>query len=220
MAGSSAWTSRTTVSSAAASSSPARRGADRVEYVQATATRLPFREHTFDAVVLGNAVQLIDPKEALVAEVARVIRPCGVFAFNTSFYAGAYLAETERFYLQWVQAALNDLRGTPGIVRRKGVGRPAFTQPWLSPAEYRALLTRHGFEVVGTAERVVMLTQRCFETIGAYAGMAKVLLSGYPVRSACAALARAAAPALRAAGVPAIPRRWLEIVAVHGGDVR
>jgi ubiquinone/menaquinone biosynthesis C-methylase UbiE len=189
-------------------------GADRVHYVQGTGAQLPFNARSFDAVVLGNAIQLIDPKETLASEVARVIRPGGLFAFNTSFYAGAYLPETERFYLGWVQEALSELRRTPGVVRRKGMGRPAFTRPWLSPAQYQSMLERNGFEVVATAERIVMLTQRCFETIGAYAGMAKVLLSGYPVRLACAALARATEPALRSAGVSAIPRKWLEMVAI------
>ena len=61
-----------------------------------------------------------------------------------------------------------------------------------------------------------MLNQRCFETIGAYAGLAKVLLSGYPVKLACEALEKASAPTLVVIGMDEVPRFWLEMVVQKG----
>ena len=192
-------------------------------FIQASADGLPIADRTFDAVVLGNAIQLIDDKERLFADISRVLQRSGLFAFNTSFYAGAYVASTERFYLRWIQEALSCLKrldeesrasGGPGVSRRKGLVKPAFSHRWLSVREYTDLLDRHGLTVTKTEERTVWLTRRCFETIGSYAGLACVLLSGYPIEPACRALASAAQPALDAAGMDAVPRRWLEIVAV------
>ena len=161
-----------------------------VRHVRALADALPLAEASMDAVVMGNAIQLIEDKEALARDVSRVLRRGGLFAFNTSFYAGAYVPTTERFYLRWVEEALQYIRrvdaerrraGEPGVVRTKGLARPAFRNRWLSGAEYGEMLERHGLVVQRTGERVMMLTRRCFESIGSYAGLAGVLLSGYPV---------------------------------------
>jgi hypothetical protein len=59
-----------------------------------------------------------------------------------------------------------------------------------------------------------MMNQRCFETIGAYAGLASVLFSGYPVELASEALQVMAGPALKAVGVEAVPRLYLEMTAI------
>jgi ubiquinone/menaquinone biosynthesis C-methylase UbiE len=197
---------------------------DRVGYVHASADALPLADGSVEAVVIGNAIQLVDDKDVLAREVARVLRPGGLFAFNTSFYAGSYVDGTEAFYRRWLQEALRYVESVDaemrrhdgrGVVRKKGQARPAFSNRWLSAGEYAELLDRHGMVVRRTGERTVMLTQRCFESIGAYAGMASVLLSGYPVELACEALVAAAGPALQAAQADAIPRRWMEMVAVR-----
>lgn len=191
-------------------------------FIQASADRLPIADASFDAVIIGNAIQLIEDKDALIRDVSRALRPGGVFAFNTSFYAGAYVSTTERFYLRWVQEALSYIKrvdegrrraGGPGVARTKGLVKPAFSNRWLSAGEYARLMESHGLAVARTTERTVMLTRRCFESIGSYAGLACVLLSGYPVDLACEALAAAAQPALEAARLEAVPRRWVEIVA-------
>lgn len=47
----------------------------RVEVVRASADRLPWPDASFDGAVAVNSIQLWDPIEASVAEVARVMRP-------------------------------------------------------------------------------------------------------------------------------------------------
>jgi ubiquinone/menaquinone biosynthesis C-methylase UbiE len=194
-----------------------------VGHVQGSADTLPLSDASVDAVVIGNAIQLIENKESLAAEVSRVLRPGGLFAFNTSFYAGAYVPMTERFYHRWLEEALlyikreDDERrrtGRPRIARRKGLAKPAFRNRWLSGPEYAQLLERVGLSVQHSGERTVMLDRRCFESIGSYAGLASVLLSGYPVDIACEALSAGTQAALDGAGMDAIPRRWLEMIAI------
>jgi ubiquinone/menaquinone biosynthesis C-methylase UbiE len=196
---------------------------ERVALLQASCDRLPLADQTMDAALMANAIQLFDDKDRLLREVGRVLRPGGAFAFNTSFYAGAYLPGTEGFYLTWVEEALRyvirkdmELRrqGRRGIPRQKGAAPPAFSRRWLSRAEYEELLRRNGFRVTSIADRVVNLTRHSLEAIGGYAGLASVLLSGYPSGLACEALQRSAGPALEAAQLANVPRGWLECIAV------
>ena len=99
------------------------------------------------------------------------------------------------------------------IRRRRGSVSPAFTKSWPAPSEWRQRLGDHGLETVRTFERTVRLTQYSFETIGAYAGFASVILSGYPVDIASEALQATAGPTLEAAGIQEVPRLWLEVTA-------
>ncbi len=193
-----------------------------VDFVQASAECLPISDFSADAVIMGNAIQLCADKEKVISEVHRVLPNRGIFAFNTSFYAGTYVPGTERFYLRWVEEAIGYVRkkdielrrrGLGGIARRKSLVKPAFSRPWLSRTEYEGLLDRNGFDVTSVVERTVLLTQHSFETIGSYAGLAGVLLSGYPIRLACEALERSAGPALAAVNMEVIPRYWIEFVA-------
>jgi ubiquinone/menaquinone biosynthesis C-methylase UbiE len=196
-------------------------GVHTVGFVQASGDCMPIAALSMDAVIVGNAIQLFNKLETVLNEVHRVLRLGGLFAFNTSFYAGTFVSGTERFYLRWVQEALNyvqeraaESRHKEGrMVRRKRGGQPAFSRPWLSQEEYRQLLERNGFAVNSVAERTVVLTQHSFERIGSYAGLASVLLGGYPVELACQALETSARPALLAVGMDAVPRYWLEFVA-------
>jgi ubiquinone/menaquinone biosynthesis C-methylase UbiE len=194
--------------------------------VQGTAESLAIDSDTVDLAIMGNAIQLVEQRDEMYAEIYRVLRPGGTFAFNTSFYAGTYCDGTEGVYLRWVQEAsrwISDenrklkAAGKPGIKRVRGTSHRAFSRPWLSIADYRAELEQHGFDVYDIHERTVMLDQRCFETIGAYTGLSTVLLSGYPGELASRALIEAAGTTLAASGVTEIPRFWLEVSARKPG---
>jgi ubiquinone/menaquinone biosynthesis C-methylase UbiE len=195
-----------------------------IRFVEGSAYALPVPSGEADLLVIGNAVHVFEEPERLLAEVARVLRPGGVLAFNSSFYAGTFAPGTERFYTEWMKAALAYIRredadrrrrGADGVSRTKGLAAPAFSRPWLSSADYAHMLERCGFDVASVDERTVLMGRRAFERIGAYAGLASVLLSGYPVELACEALERAVGPALDAAGLVDVPRRWLELVATR-----
>ncbi|MGH9749707.1 MAG: class I SAM-dependent methyltransferase [Candidatus Polarisedimenticolia bacterium] len=192
--------------------------------VRGTADVLPFPDTTFDAGMMGNAIHILRDPLALAREIRRVLRPGAIFAFNSSFYAGTFAPGTERFYHDWVKEALRWIqeedralraRGLPGIPRRREARGGAFTNRWRTPAEWGALFEEAGFATVRLSERVVPMTGESFEAVGAYAGMAEVLLSGYPVASASAALQAAVAPALRSMSLTTVPRNWLEAVVVR-----
>jgi ubiquinone/menaquinone biosynthesis C-methylase UbiE len=182
--------------------------------LEASADRVPARDGSFDAVVMGNAIHILPDPDRLLAEVSRVLRVDGLFAFNTSFYAGTYPPGTEKLYHHWLMEALRHLaaRGE-GRRQRRGAAK-AFARPWPSTEEWTERLERHGFGIHAVHERTVMMNRRSFEAVGAYAGLASVLLSGYPVPLACEALQAAAGPAFQAAGLGEVPRLWLEISAM------
>ncbi len=190
--------------------------------VQASADRLPLGGNWFDLVLMGNAIHMVSDRNTLLSEVRRVLRPGGLFAFNTSFWAGTMVPGTEVFYQEWVKQALTEVQtrdrwlraqGLPGIRRVRGTVAPAFSSRWPTRQEWAESLGSHGFTLAGVSERTVVMTQHSMETIGAYAGMAEVLLSGFPVSEASRGLQAAAGPALAAVGMTTVKRLWLEIAA-------
>ncbi len=200
--------------------------AARVRLVAASADRLPVRDRSADAVLMGNAIHYFKDPDPLLDEVHRVLRPGGLFAFNTSFFAGTFLPGTERFYEEWVKEAVKYVlkadaeerrQGRAGIRRTRGRGEAPFSRRWPSPSEYAGILERHAFTVAGVRYRTAVMTRSSFEAIGAYEGCAAALLSGFPVALASEALARTAAPVLAACGRETVPRQWLEITANRSG---
>lgn len=190
------------------------RGTGAVCLIEGRADELPIDDASVDVALIGNAIHCFEDKDGLLSEVRRVVRPGGVFAFNSSFYAGTFPAGTETFYTEWLKAALAALRDRD-VARVRGRGHVAFSRPWLSAAEYSALLERSGFSVRTVNERTLAMTQRNFETVGAFDGLARVLLSGYPVAEAADALVRGVGIAMSQLGLSVVPRRWLEVAAVR-----
>ena len=208
-------------------SAPGPGQAGRVRLVNASADRLPVLSADADVVLMGNAIHYFKEQGPLLDEVHRVLRPGGLFAFNTSFYAGTFLPGTERFYEEWVKEALKYVlrrdaeersQGRPGLTRARGRGDAPFLRRWPSPDEYAAAVTGHGFAVKSVNRRTAVMTRSSFEAIGAYEGCAGALLNGYPVTLASEALARSVAPVLEAEGRQTVPRQWLEIIAVRNGQ--
>lgn len=191
-----------------------------VALVEGLGDRLPVADSTADTVLVGNAIHLFDLPR-LLDEVVRVLRHGGRLAFNTSFYAGTFEPGTEAFYTEWIKQALLHIgrvdaseraAGLLGVRRRKGSASAAFSRPWLTVDEYADILAAHGIAVDSTTQRPVVMNARSFESVGAYAGLATVLLSGYPAQLACDALQRAVVPALEVTGLQTVRRRWLEVV--------
>jgi len=194
--------------------------------VEGTADALPFADGSMGAVIMAHAIHNLPDPDRLLEEVHRVLRPRSLFAFNSAFYAGTYVPGTEKFHAAWMRHAMEyvlrrdrELRapGLPGVPRKRGTARPAFSRRWASPAEWKERLERHGFTVLRTNERVLQMSRRNFETVGSYGGLASVLLSGYPVELACEALQASVAPAIEEVGLRTVPQRWLEVVAARSG---
>lgn len=196
--------------------------------VEAAGDCLPMPHAVADVVLLGNAIHCFSDKDKLIQEIHRVLKPAGIFAFNSSFYAGTIVEGTERFYAEWLKQALRYVKrreeewkeqGVGAVFRQRGHGRPAFSNRWLTPSEYQQALEEHGFDVLSVAERSVQMSRHNFESVSAYtatweAELASVLLSGYPVKLACEALEKAVGFAFAAVAVESVPRVWLEVIGV------
>ena len=192
-------------------------------FLRGSADCLPFKEQIADAVIMGNSFHNLPDKHTLLHEISRVLKPNCIFAFNTSFFAGTYPPGTENLYHEWLKLALSYIevkneerrkQGIGDIPRKRGTSHQAFSRKWPTPEEFTQLLMKHSFEVKWVCHRTIMMNSRSFETVGAYAGLARVLMSGYPIKLACEALKAAASPAFDALGIKDVRRLWLEVVAV------
>lgn len=181
---------------------------------------LPFAEQSFDCVTICNAIHLIENKPRLLQSIGRLLKPGGVFGFNTAFYSGSMPEGTERLYMDWLQRATSHIvqkssqqvaAGLPPIKRQRGTTRKAFTNPWFTSDEWTQMMADAQLQTIDCNVRVVDLSEQSFTSVGAYGGMAQVLLSGFPVDIASEALQVAAVPAMRAAGVSVVPRNYLEM---------
>jgi ubiquinone/menaquinone biosynthesis C-methylase UbiE len=185
---------------------------------------VPFDAQAFDAVIMANAIHLVPDRDGVLAEIARVLQPGGIFGFNSTFYAGAMPEGSQRVYLDWIRMSGDHIRaksaervaqGQPPITRIKGAGKSAFTNRWYGIGEWKEALGRAGFGTRDVHERTVMLDARSLALIGAYGGFAEVLLSGYPVADASEALQACAGPALALNGCESVPRNTLEMWAAR-----
>jgi SAM-dependent methyltransferase len=201
-----------------------RHGKPVLHFAVGSATELPFDPGVFDAVTMANAIHLVPDRDRVLAEIARVLKPGGVFGFNSTFYAGAMPEGSQRVYLDWIQLSGDHIRrrsdegvarGEPPIRRVRGTARGAFKTRWYTVEEWKDALTQAGLETQDVNERQVQLDGRSLALIGAYGGFAEVLLSGFPVEEASRALQVCAEPALERNGCRSVPRNTLEMWAVR-----
>ncbi len=181
---------------------------------------LQFPDETFDCVTIANAIHMLPDTQKFFAAVSRVLKPGGVFGFNSGYYAGCYPAGTERHMYHWLREAtyyIDDwnkrlsAEGKEPIQRRHGTTRTAFQNRWMSAEEWSGQLHEHGFDSVDVNERTVLMNVRCLQALAAYGGLVEVVMSGYPVEEASTALQSTASKALELLGTSVLPRKWLEI---------
>src|SRR2546427_9460211 len=65
-----------------------------VEFMQGSAEWVSRLVSSADAVVFLNAIHLVPDKALVMAEIRKVLNKGGVFAFNTTFFNGAYVEGT------------------------------------------------------------------------------------------------------------------------------
>jgi ubiquinone/menaquinone biosynthesis C-methylase UbiE len=197
-------------------------GPSAVHLRTASAAQLPFADAEIDLVVMANAIHMMADRRAFLSEVKRVLAPGGAFVFNSAFFVGTLAPGTEPLYTEWLKQAivrlgeLNQQRaqqGLPPIPRRRGTAGPAFSKEWLTPEAWQQELHAVGFRVERNFTREMFISREGLKRVGAYGGMAEVLMSGYPVEVASQCLAAGAEAAFDAFGVVEIRRNWLEITA-------
>lgn len=188
------------------------------------AGRLPFEDGEIDLVVMGNAIHMMPDRAAFLAEVRRILRPGGAFAFNSAFFVGTLASGTEPFYTEWLKQALVRLeemnqerraQGLPPVPRQRGTTGRAFSKGWLTPEAWQEEFERAGFRVARNFKRAMPITREGLKRVAGYGGMAEVLMSGYPVEVSSVCLQAGADTAFAAAGLTEVLRYWLEISAVR-----
>lgn len=186
-----------------------------VSFVQGDADDLPRAIDTADAVFFCNAIHLIPDKDDAVATITRVLRPGGYFAFNSSFYEGAYAEGSQRFYRLWMRCAVRWLRQHHPEVRLDHHGRTTAMQ-WLTPEDYAALVGRQGMGIAFEQVEPVLMPLRAWQDIGRYSLFIEGALPGIPVPIGADALESCAATAFADLQLDGVPRNWLQVVARKG----
>lgn len=199
-------------------------GKSAVMLSECSAMELPFAAETFDMAMIGNAIHLMPDKDEFLKGVARVLKPGGLFTFNSVFFTGTFAEGTEPLYTEWMKEALVLLNeksaarvaaGGKPIPRQRGKAGHAFDKGWMDPDQWQQALERNGFKVDRVYKRPVEISQRGLELVGAYGGLAEVLMSGYPVDIASECLQEAAGRAFKNLGLTEITRYWLEVGATR-----
>jgi len=185
-----------------------------VEFVQGDADQLAAVVSDADAAFCCNAIHLVPDKGEAIGQVARALAPGGVFACNTTFFAGAYAPGSERAYRLFIRKALLWLRRTHPDVRpaRRESRERSPARRWLSAERYAALAERHGLRVVERELEVAQLPLRAWQDIGRYSLFIEGALPGVPIPIGADALEHAAAEAFAELGIDAVPRIWLQLV--------
>lgn len=167
---------------------------------------------TVDALFFGNAIHLVDDKDEVLRQIAGLLAPGGVLAFNSAFFDGAYVPGTEAFYRLWTLRALRRLRREHPQVRLSRDAR-ASARVWLTRDEYAGSLRRHGFEVLHCALDEVHMDLASFQDIGRYWLFIEGALPGVPLAAGADALEHGAGEAFDELGLDHVPRNWLQVVA-------
>src|SRR6266550_6427 len=92
-----------------------------VKFIEGSAEWVSRIVSSVDAVVFLNAIHLVPDKAQVIAEIRKTLNKDGVFAFNTTFFNGAYVDGTGAFW------------------------RRAVARQFLTPEEYSDLCVQAGF---------------------------------------------------------------------------
>lgn len=184
----------------------------RADFIQGESTDLPGIVHNADAAFFCNAIHLVADKFAAFQEVASILAPGGLFACNSAFYEGTYVAGTERFYQSWTFKAVRWLRKEHPSIRLSR-GEKAMARQFLTPEEYISALRLAGFGSVETLYEDANISLDAWKDIGHYWLFIEGALPGAPLAEASSALAHAVYQAGDELGLATVPRRWLQMVA-------
>src|SRR5207237_1336175 len=87
-----------------------------VKFIEGSAEWVSRIVSSVDAVVFLNAIHLVPDKAQAIAEIRKTLNKDGVFAFNTTFFNGAYVDGTGAFWRRWVVRAMDET-GVCGVPR-------------------------------------------------------------------------------------------------------
>ncbi len=184
-----------------------------VRFVQARAEDLSETiKQRVDAVVFCNAIHLMSDKEQVLQEINETLKPGGTFAFNSTFYNGSQLPETDSFYRRWMMRALRILRSEYSMTpdREKVMARQQLT-----PNEYKELLSRNGFLIANEHVQTIDVPIEGWLYISTFADFVQGALPGVPIETGSEVLRKAIHQTFDDMNLTFVQRNWLEIVATR-----
>ncbi|MFQ6675436.1 MAG: class I SAM-dependent methyltransferase [Fidelibacterota bacterium] len=185
-----------------------------LEFVQSRVERLSrVVKGSVDTIVFCNGIHYIKDKGGLIREIRSVLRPGGIFAFNTSFFEGGQVPDSLRFYRRWMLKALKHLKYTYGLVPRKEDKVEARRQ--LSPDQYERLLEEGGLEVTRKEVHTVDMPLEGWLTISQYEDFIAGVMPGVPLEKASNSLKSAVKQTFEELNLNVVPRNWLYMVALR-----
>jgi ubiquinone/menaquinone biosynthesis C-methylase UbiE len=181
-----------------------------VRFIQGTAERVGSLVPPVDTVVFANAIHLVQDKAQVIAGISSVLRPGGILAFNTTFFDGAYPADTYRFYKVWVLRAMRWLQERGHVVAR---GVKATARQWLSPDDYGRMLRASGFGAPEMEFQEKRLPVEAWEDISEFSMFIEGALPGVALEVGAEALKVGVRQAFHELHLEAVPRIWLQTIA-------
>src|SRR5213596_1075036 len=181
-----------------------------VEFMQGSAEWVSRLVSSADAVVFLNAIHLVPDKALVMAEIRKVLNKGGVFAFNTTFFAGAYVEGTSGFWRRWVVRAVQVLKEKGIAVRHDG---HAAAMKWFSADDYAAACESAGLRPTTVELVKVEMTPESLADIGQFSLFIEGALPGVPLEEGSEALLKGLDRTLDELKVPSVSRNWLEVVA-------
>ncbi len=183
-----------------------------VQFIQGAAEHLSGLVPPVDTVVFANAIHLVQDKAQVISDISKVLRPGGVFGFNTAFFDGTSPAETARFYKLWVLRAVRWLRERGYDVAR-GVKPTAMR--WLSPEDYGRLLRTSGFEASEMVLQEKQLSCQAWEDLSEFSMFIQGALPGVPLEIGMEALKIGVRRTFEELRLQTVPRVWLQVIAAR-----
>src|SRR5438132_4614217 len=182
-----------------------------VEFIEGSAEWVSRLVSSADAVVFLNAIHLVPDKAQVIAEIRKTLKPGGVFAFNTTFFNGAYVEGTSAFWRRWIVRAVQ-------VVRERGMdvshSAHAVAREFLTADQYADLCVQAGFARPSVEFVRIEMTPESLEDIGRFSLFIEGALPGVPLEQGADALKEGLRRAREETGVANVPRNWLECVAV------
>lgn len=194
----------------------ARKGMEKIhaqaEFLQGDTEDLPRLVHNADAAFFCNAIHLVPDKHAAFQLIAGLLAPGGIFACNSAFYNGAYVAGTERFYRLWTRRAIGWLRKEHPSAQVSRTSKTTAMQ-WIDADDYVRLLKESGFAGVDVLQEEAMMTVESYHDIGQYWLFIEGALPGVPLAWGAEALGTTVYEVGQELNLTDIPRNWLQLVA-------
>ena len=181
------------------------------EFVQGSAEWLSKLVKSADTVVFLNAIHLMPDKAQVLKEIRRVLKPGGLLAFNSTFFAGAYVDGTSGFWRRWVVRSVQALREKGLDVKHTG---HAAAMDWFSAEQYSAACTAAGLRPTTVELLRVDMTRQALIDIGRFSLFIEGALPGVPLEEGAKALEVGLERTMEELKVESVPRHWLEVVAV------